>query len=94
MRPLTPGSFETLPTLGAAEMSSFGRHGHAVPALTVILQILQVLEAARTCRTGEESARRGRRVGFTYMEPKVYFRCKGAAADGARVFGDEVQCAA
>ncbi len=90
MRALTPGSFETLPTVGAAEMPSSGDHRHVVPSLTVILQILQVLEAACTGWTRMEPAGRGRRVGFTYVDPKVYFRVKGAAADSAGVFGDEV----
>lgn len=90
MRPLTPGSFETLPTVCAAEMPTSGNHRHVVPALTVIFQILQVLEAARTGWAGVEPARRGRRMHFLYMDPKVYFRVKGAAADSAGVFGDEV----
>lgn len=90
MRPLTPGSFETLPTQSAAEMPSSGNHRHVVPPLTMILQILQVLEAACTGWTGVETAGRGRRVGFTYMDPKVYFRVKSSVADSAGVFGDEV----
>lgn len=90
MRPLTPGSFEALPTVGAAEMPSSGDYRHVVPALTVILQVLQVLEAACTGRTGVEPAGRGRRVGLTHVDPKVDFRVKGAAADSAGVFLDEV----
>lgn len=90
MRPLAPGSFETLPTVGAAEVPPPGDHRHAVPALTVILQILQVLEAASTGWTGVKSAGRGRRVGFSDMEPKVSFRFKGAAADSAGVLRGQV----
>ena len=94
MRALTPGGFETLPTVGAAEMPSSGNHRHVVPALTVILQILQVLEAACAGGAGVEPAGRGRWMSFADMDPKVYFRAKGAAADGAGVFGNEVYCAA
>lgn len=90
MRTLSPGSFETLPAVCAAEVPPSGYHRHVVPSLTVILQILQVLKATCTCWAGVETAGRGRRVGFTYMEPQVYFGLKGAAADSAGVFRDEV----
>ncbi|TNN89229.1 hypothetical protein EYF80_000517 [Liparis tanakae] len=63
-------SFEALPTVGAAEVPPSGNHGHAVPALTVILQILQVLEAASAAWTGVKSAGRGGWVGFTDVDPK------------------------
>lgn len=90
MRPLTPGSFETLPAVGAAQMPSSGSHGHVVPSLTVILQVLQVLEAACTGWTGVQPAGRGGRVGFAYMDLEVHFRVEVAAAYSAGVFGDEV----
>lgn len=94
MRPLAPGGFETLPTVETAEMPPFDGHRHAVPALTMVFKILQVLKAACTGWAGVESARRGRRVGFFDMDPKVYFGVKGAAAHGAGVFGEEVLCLA
>ena len=61
-----------------------------MPSLTVVLQILQVLEAACTGWAGVEPAGRGGRVGLTYMDPQVYFGVKGAAADGAGVFRENV----
>lgn len=90
MRPLAPGSFETLPAVCAAEMPSSGNHRHVVPALTVILQVLQVLEAACAGWAGVEPARWGGGMDLAYVDPKVYFRVKGAVADGAGVFGNEV----
>ena len=94
VRPLTPGSFETLPTVSAAQVPPPGHHRHAVPALTVILQVLQVLEAACTGWARVEPARRGGRMDFTYMHSKFDLGVKGAAADSAPVFGNEVHCAA
>lgn len=90
MRPLPPGRLETLPTVRAAEMPSSGNHRHLVPSLAVVLQIFQVLEATCTGWAGVEPAGRGRRVGFTYMDPQVYFGRKGVAADSAGVFSEKV----
>ncbi len=90
VRPLTPGSFEILPTVCTAEMPPSGYHRHVVPPLTVVLQILQVLKAASAGRAGVEPAGRRRWVGFTYMEPQVYFGLKSAVADSAGVFRNEV----
>lgn len=41
-----------------------------------------------------EPAGRGRRVGFTDVDPQVYLRVKGTAADGAGVLREDVQRAA
>lgn len=93
MRPLTPRCFEALPAVSATEMPTSCDHRHVVPTLAVILQVLQVLEAAGAGRAGVESAGRGRRMGFTHVDPEVYLGVKGATADGAGVFGDEVEFA-
>lgn len=94
MRALTPGRFETLPTVGAAEMTTPGNHRHLVPSLAVVFQILQVLEAACTGRAGVEPTGRSRGVGFAYMDPQKHFGLKAAAADSACVFRGEVESAA
>lgn len=41
-----------------------------------------------------EPAGRGRRVGFTDVDPQVYLRVKGTATNGAGVLREDVQRAA
>lgn len=41
-----------------------------------------------------EPAGRGRRVGFTDVDPQVDLRVKATATDRAGVLGEDVQCAA
>lgn len=86
MATLTPSGLETLPAIGATEVTPSDNYRHVVPAGAVVLQVLQVLEATRARWTWMKPAGGSRGVGLTHVDAEVDFRFEVAAADGAGVF--------